>query len=64
MKVSFPYDTVFDFWNDSEVSVDFDALNNNTLEFIKLQCENILTSRKIMNPPEGTTVLQRKDDND
>jgi len=62
MKVSFPYNTVFDFWNDSEVSVDFEALDDNTLEFIEMQCKNILTARKITNPPEGTVVLERKTD--
>lgn len=62
MKISFPYDTVFDFWNDSEVSVDFESLNNNTLEFIQLQCRNILTKRKLNDPPKGTTVLERKTD--
>ena len=38
--------------------LDLETLNNNTLEYLELQCKNILTSRKIVNPPEGTCVLE------
>ena len=44
------------------VELNLEFLNNNTLEFIELQCKNIITNRRIMNPPEGTTVLKRKDE--
>ena len=44
------------------IEINLETLNNNTLEFLEFQCKNILTTRKIINPPEGTTVLERKED--
>ena len=44
------------------IELNLETLNSNTLEFIEMQCKNILTARKIINPPEGTVVLERKTD--
>jgi len=44
------------------IELNMETLNSNMLEFLEMQCKNILTARKILNPPEGTTVLERKED--
>ena len=44
------------------IEVNLETLNSNTLEFLEMQCKNILTARKITNPPEGTVVLERIND--